>query len=130
MEESKENAQLGKDIILDVKSVGQILESVINKICVDSSKELVSQFIESSVSTLWNQYMSDIRTMMETAVNDAPVTLHNGSSKKPYQVTVPFDVNGVTDFFIEGLDGTGLISAIAPDKKSFSITGIPKKVVK
>lgn len=127
MEENNEKIHLEKDIKLDVKSVGQILENVINKICVDSSKELISQFIESSISTIWNQFMSNIRTMMETAVNDAPITIHNGSSKKPYQITVPFDVKGVTDFFIEGLDGTGLISTIAPDKKSFSITGIPTK---
>lgn len=127
MEENREKVQLEKDIKLNAKSVEQILESVINKICVDSSLELVSQFIESSVSTLWNQFMSDIRIMMETAVNDAPIKIDNGSIKKPYQVTVPFDVKGVKDFFIEGLDGTGLISTIAPDKKSFSITGIPTK---
>lgn len=105
----------------------QRIEELINTICQGASEELKTKFLESTISNQWNQFMSDIRTMMETAVNDVPIFIPNGSSKKPYQATVPFDVEGVSEFSIEGLDETGLKCTIAPDKKSFAITGIPTK---
>lgn len=125
MEENKENFPLEGDDRSN--ACMERIEELINSICKGASEELKNKFLESTISYQWNQFMSDIRTMMETAVNDVHIFIPNGSSKKPYQATVPFDVAGVSEFSIEGLDDTGLTCTVAPDKKSFAITGTPTK---
>lgn len=109
------------------KEYGRIIDEIINKICHNASKELRIKFLESAFQNLWEQFMSDKKTMMETAVNNVRIVIPNGSSKKPYQTTIPFNVEGISNFSIEGLEDTGLICTIAPDKKSFAITGTPIK---
>lgn len=103
------------------------IEELINSICKGASEELKNKFLESTISYQWNQFMSDKRTMVEAAVNDVQIFIPNGSSKKLYQATVPFDVAGVSEYSVEGLEDTGLTYTIAPDKKSFAITGTPTK---
>lgn len=125
MVENKENSPLEKKS--NSNNYMQRIEELIDTICHSASEELKTRFFKSTISNQWNQFMSDIRTLMETAVNDVSIFIPNGSSKKSYQATVPFDVEGVTEFSLEGLDETGLKCTIAPDNKSFAITGTPTK---
>lgn len=123
MDEKNNGIQLEKENVPHVFEPN--INEIINTICQGASEKLKSIFLKTTLSSFWNQFMSDRRIMMENAVRDTKILIPNGSNKKPYEVTVPFDVEGVSDFSIEGLDNTGLSYTIASDKKSFTIKGIP-----
>ena len=103
------------------------LKEMIDGICAGASEQLKNDFISSSISNLWDNFMADRNKMFETMVNDANIYIPNASNKKEYVAEVSFAIDGITRYWIEGLEETGLECKVADDLKSFTISGTPAK---
>ena len=74
------------------------LKGIIDSICKGASEQLKNDFIRSSVSKIWDNFMADRNKMFETMVNDVNIYIPNASNKKEYVAEVAFDVDGVTRY--------------------------------
>ena len=100
------------------------LQDIIDDVCLGASEKLKSQFVKVTIGKLWEQYMSDRRTIIDGRVHDAlPSDAPNGKQNTDYNETFPFSVEDVERFDVIVPDGIGL--TYTSDDKSFSITGTP-----
>lgn len=100
------------------------LQDIIDDVCLGASEKLKSQFVKGTIGKLWEQYMSDRRTIIEGRVHDAlPSDAPNGKQNTDYNETFPFSVEDVERFDVIVPEGIGL--TYTSDGKSFAITGTP-----
>ena len=124
MVEDKKQLQLEKEVEnIPVVNTGT-LQDIIDDVCLGASKKLKSQFVKGTIGKLWEQYMSDRRTIIEGRVHDAlPSDAPNGKQNTDYNETFPFSVEDVERFDVIVPEGIGL--TYTSDGKSFAITGTP-----
>ena len=100
------------------------LQDIIDDVCLGASEKLKRQFVKGTIGKLWEQYMSDRRTIIEGRVHDAlPSDAPNGKQNTDYNETFPFSVEDVERFDVIVPEGIGL--TYTSDGKSFAITGTP-----
>lgn len=127
---TEDNKQLLLEKNIDNISVANIgtLQDIIDDVCHGASEKLKGQFVKVTFGKLWEQYMSDRRTIIETIVHEAlPADAPNGKQNTDYNEVFPFSVEDVERFDIIGTEGIGLSYEVASDGKSFAIKGTPKQ---
>lgn len=124
MVEDKKQLQLEKELEnIPVVNIGT-LQDIIDDVCLGASEKLKGQFVKGTIGKLWEQYMSDRRTIIEGRVHDAlPSDAPNGKQNTDYNETFPFSVEDVERFDVIVPEGIGL--TYTSDGKSFAITGTP-----
>ena len=103
------------------------MEELLDRICSGASEELKEEFVQWAITLNWKTFMAERRKIYELKVNDVKIYIPNASTNKAYHASVDFDVDGVTDYWIEGLDEIGLRCDVSADLKSFTLSGIPTK---
>jgi len=91
-----------------------------------ASDKLVNQFIETNLNSMWDRFIQDRATTVRKAVEALDLFLPNASKGKFYQTTITFEVDNVTDFWLEGLEETGLSVVVNPEAKTIDISGTPQ----
>ncbi len=102
----------------------KILE-IIKQLSGNVSQNLIDNFLSDTVSKMWKEYIMDIETVIKNRVDNLKITIPNASVNKEYKIEVPFTVDGVSEYCVEGLDDTGL--AIDKRENGFTISGTPTK---
>ena len=120
MEDEKQ--QLG---LLERAAEESTIMDIVSVVCSSASGELRKQFYRAVITKLWDEFMADINKIMEARVNAVSISLPNASNKKEYDATIPFNVEGVTECWIEGLDEIGL--SCTRKQNVLHLTGVPKK---
>ncbi len=95
---------------------------------IEPSEAEFSDFKRRMIRNMWNnivQERMDERIIVKNAVEATPITLPNSRVGEDYRVEVPFCVEGVADYDIEGLEPTGL-SYFKTEGKGFTIEGRPQ----
>ncbi len=98
---------------------------IIKKISGEVPQNLIENFLSDTVSKFWKQYVMDIETVIKNRVESLKITIPNAMVNKEYKIEIPFDIEGVSEYSVEGLDDTGL--AVEKQEKSFIISGTPTK---
>lgn len=92
-----------------------------------NSNEERADFITQTTRQLWNKYheycMEQIK-IIENQVNDLPITIPNGTVGKEYEIAFAIPQELVDDYWIEGLEETGLKYNVAEDN-TCQIDGTP-----
>lgn len=91
----------------------------------DVSQNLIDKFLSNAVTKLWTEYIMDIETIIKTKVDSLKFSIPNASVKKEYHIEIPFNVEDVSEFLLEGLEETGL-NAEKTDN-GYIISGTPVK---
>ena len=94
---------------------------------IECSEDVLKDFSDRVLRKLWNEYdkkRMDERIIIENLVRDLPITIPNGTVGKGYEskFVVPQDL--VEEYWLEGLESTGLTYSIAEDN-SCQIIGTP-----
>lgn len=102
----------------------KILE-IIKKLSGEVSQKLIDAFLEKTVAKLWTEYVMDNETVIKNKVDSQKIAIPNASVGKEYKIEVPFNIDGVSEYCVEGVDDTGL--SIDKTENGFIISGTPTK---
>ena len=103
------------------------LKDRLHNLLIECSDEEVEVFKTWMLRRMWDEYAKeymDKRVVIENAVNDLPIKIPNGTVGKEYNTSFDIPNNLVKDFWIEGLENTGLKFTVNGQNEC-SITGIP-----
>lgn len=87
----------------------------------------LDDFENRFVCGLWNKIVKermDEKLIIKNNVEAASIVLPNGKVGEDYQVSIPFNIKGVEDFTMEGLDAVTL--SFEKNDTGFVIKGIPQ----
>lgn len=103
------------------------LNEVMTDLGINCSDAVREDFVSKTVLKLWNEYEKeymDQRVIIENEINALPITIPNGTVGKGYEVRFEMPPALVDDYWLEGLEETGLKYAVAEDK-TCQIEGTP-----
>lgn len=102
----------------------KILE-IIKQLSGDVSQETINKFLDDTVTKIWKEYIMDIETVIKNKVDSLKITIPNASVNKEYKTEVPFQIDDISEYCVEGLEDTGL--TIDKNENGFIISGTPTK---
>lgn len=102
----------------------KILE-IIKQLSGDVSQETINKFLGDTVTKIWKEYIMDIETVIKNKVDSLKITIPNASVNKEYKKEVPFQIDDISEYCVEGLEDTGL--TIDKNENGFIISGTPTK---
>ncbi|MBR4267973.1 MAG: protein phosphatase 2C domain-containing protein [Bacteroidales bacterium] len=102
----------------------KILE-IIKQLSGDVSQETINKFLGDTVTKIWKEYIMDIETVIKNKVDSLKITIPNASVNKEYKTEVPFQIDDISEYCVEGLEDTGL--TIDKNENGFIISGTPTK---
>ena len=101
----------------------------LHNLLIDCSDAEVEDFSTWLVKRFWNEYdkeRMDARIVIENKVKELAINIPNGTVGKEYKATFAIPSNIVVDYWLEGLDKTGLAYNV-DDSNVCTITGTPSE---
>ena len=101
----------------------------LHNLLIDCTDAEVEDFSAWMVKRFWNQYdeeRMDARIVIENQVKELPITIPNGTVGKEYKATFTIPQDIVVDYWLDGLDKTGLAYTV-DDNNVCNITGTPSE---
>lgn len=102
-----------------------LIKDTIQQLSGDVSHILIEDFLRKSVEKLWTEYVMDIETVIKNRVDSLKITVPNASANKEYKAEIPFNVEGVSEYLLEGIEDTGL--SVDKNSEGFVVSGRPLK---
>ena len=103
------------------------LLKLFKKLGIECSKSEIDDFAERTIKRMWNDYQKECMDQIkifENQVNELPITFPNGTVGKEYESSFGIPKELVEDYWIDGLEKTGLKCTVAEDNTCL-IEGIP-----
>lgn len=103
------------------------IQRLFEKLGIECSEPEMDDFVAKTMHRLWNEYKKDCMDQMriiENQVNELQITIPNGTVGKEYEITFVISKELVNDYWIDGLETTGLKYTIADDN-TCQIEGTP-----
>lgn len=105
------------------------LLTLFEKLGIECSEPEMDDFAAKTMHRLWNEYVRECMDQMkiiENQVNELQITIPNGTVGKEYEIAFVIPKELVNDYWIDGLEVTGLKYIIADDN-TCQIEGTPKE---
>lgn len=103
----------------------ELLLNVLRRNGIQPTVSELEYFENRLIGDLWNKIAKermDEVTVVNNAVNSANIVLPNGRVGEQYKIEIPFNLPGVEDYSIEGLEELGL--AFKKTENGFVISGV------
>ena len=107
-----------------IEKLDVLLQVLLREAGIQFTKGEFEDFKKRLINNIWNKITNermDEILMLENAVNATPITLPNGRVGEDYNVSVPFKIENIEDYTIEGLEELGL--TFTKTEEGFSISG-------
>ena len=91
--------------------IERFLLEILHRNGIQPTQGELDDFIDRQVCGMWNKIVKermDERQIIKNEVEAANIMLPNGRVGEQYKAEIPFSIEGVEDFTLEGLEGTGL----------------------
>lgn len=103
------------------------LKDRLHNLLIECTDVEVEDFKMWMLKRFWNEYEKECmeaRVVIENQVKELPIVISNGTMGKAYETSFAIPKELADDFWIDGLDATGLKSTVADDN-TCQISGIP-----
>ena len=92
------------------------IHNILTAMQIECTEAEVTDFANFALRKLWNQYEKecmDQRVVIENQVKELQIVIPNGTVGKEYETLFKIPTDLVDDFWLEGLENSGLTCTIA-----------------